>query len=105
MKKLVLISGLTMLLLGMGLNLQYALDDYGWADNLVIQILATTGDINTSWPDPNKPVEPGKIATTESCVLYTGDGFTNSVKRVCHNQFVCPTCSCTQTACGEAFYN
>ena len=104
MKKLVLISGLTMLLLGMGLNLQYALDDYGWADNLVIQILATTGDINTSWPDPNKPVEAGTIAVTKSCMYIYPDGsFTGSVQRVCEKQYVCPTCNCTPVPCGGEF--
>lgn len=32
-KKAVLLIGALMLLLGMGMNLQYALDDYGLADN------------------------------------------------------------------------
>ena len=39
-KKAVLLIGALMLLLGMGMNLQYALDDYGWADNLAVQVLA-----------------------------------------------------------------
>ena len=105
-KKAVLLIGALMLLLGMGMNLQYALDDYGWADNLAVQVLAAvTGDLDTSWPDPNKPVELGKVARTESCILQTGSGVTNSVKRTCNVQYVCPTCGCTPVACGEAFYN
>lgn len=49
-KKAVLLIGALMLLLGMGMNLQYALDDYGWADNLAVQVLAAvTGDFDTSW--------------------------------------------------------
>ena len=48
-KKAVLLIGALMLLLGMGINLQYALDDYGWADNLAVQVLAAvTGDFDTT---------------------------------------------------------
>ena len=47
-KKAVLLIGALMLLLGMGMNLQYALDDYGLADNnAVIAVWAQqtkTGD-------------------------------------------------------------
>ena len=105
-KKDVLLIGALMLLLGMGMNLQYALDDYSWADNWAVQVLATmTGDLDTSWPDPNKPVELGKVAKTESCILQTGSGITNSVKRTCNVQYVCPKCGCIPAACGEVFYN
>ena len=71
-KKAVLLIGALMLLLGMGMNLQYALDDWG---------------------------------ETESCILQTGSGITNSVKRTCNVQYVCPKCGCIPAACGEVFYN
>ena len=37
-KKAVLLIGAAMLFLGMGMNLQYALDDYGLADNNAVRI-------------------------------------------------------------------
>ena len=54
-KKAVLLIGALMLLLGMGINLQYALDDYGWADNLAVQVLAAvTGDFDTTYIQVNR---------------------------------------------------
>lgn len=54
-KKAVLLIGASMLLLGMGMNLQYALDDYGLADNKAVnQVLAQiTGSAETSNPPGN----------------------------------------------------
>ncbi|RHO71489.1 hypothetical protein DW083_11450 [Parabacteroides sp. AF48-14] len=48
--KIVLVSGAVALLLGMGLNLQYALDDYGlYSNDIVISVYAQrTGDFNDS---------------------------------------------------------
>ncbi len=69
-KKAVLLIGALMLLLGMGINLQYALDDYGWADNLAVQVLAAvTGDFDTTIY-PGQPVEPGKVRDQVPC-MYT----------------------------------
>ena len=69
-KKAVLLIGALMLLLGMGINLQYALDDYGWADNLAVQVLAAvTGDFDTTIY-PGQPVEPGKVQDQVPC-MYT----------------------------------
>lgn len=89
---------------GMGLNVQYALDDYGWAENSVVKLWASTGSIDTSWPDPNKPTEPGKVADVVPCQYTFPDGsFTSSVKRICANQYVCPSCNCAPVSCGVAF--
>ena len=48
-KKAVLLIGALMLLLGMGMNLQYALNDYGLAENKAVnQVLAQiTGSTET----------------------------------------------------------
>ena len=63
-----LLIGALMLLLGMGINLQYALDDYGWADNLAVQVLAAvTGDFDTTIY-PGQPVEPGKVRDQVPCM-------------------------------------
>ena len=89
----------------MGLNIQYALNDYGWAENLVMKIWATTGWIDVSWPGP-LPVEPGKVADTVPCKYnYPNGMFTASIERVCKDQYVCPTCGCIPVPCGTPFYN
>ena len=51
-KKAVLLIGALMLLLGMGMNLQYALNDYGLAENKAVnQVLAQiTGSTETGNP-------------------------------------------------------
>lgn len=99
------IIGFLSLGMGMGLNIQYALDDYEWAENSVVKLWASIGSIDISWPDPNKPIEPGKVAQTKPCTLSTPNGVTGSVMRVCSEQYVCPTCSCTPVACGGVFFN
>ncbi len=67
-KKAVLLIGAVMLLLGMGMNLQYALDDYGLAENNAVnQVLAQiTGSTETSNP--------------------SGDGWTGMYMN-CYNQY------------------
>jgi len=101
-KKAVLSVGVMMSLVGMGLNLQYALDDYGWKDNLVVQVLAAmTGDFTTTLY-PGQPEEPGKIRDKVPCKLTFPDGsFTASVAWICVDQYVCPTCTCTPVPCGQ----
>ena len=100
-KKAVLLIGALMLLLGMGMNLQYALDDYGWADNLAVQVLAAvTGDFDTTIY-PGQPVEPGKVRDQVPCMYtYPDSSFTSSVAWVCVDQYVCPSCNCTPVPCG-----
>ena len=47
------------------------------------------------------PVSPGQIGTWDRCTLDLGGGwFTSSVEYNCHDQYVCPSCTCTPIACG-----
>lgn len=83
-KKAVLLIGALMLLLGMGMNLQYALDDYGLADNnAVIAVWAQqtktgddpagTGDIQKGCRDCN--LAGGGGATSCSCISGSVSAF------------------------------
>lgn len=96
-----LVIGVVSLLLGMGLNLQHALDDYGLSENLVVELLAVTGDFDTTLY-PGQPEEPGKVRDQVRCMYKYPDGsFTSSVEWICVNQYVCPTCRCTPVPCGQ----
>lgn len=62
-KKAVFGIGTTMLLLGMGINYQYALDDYGLAENNAVNqvLVQITGSIETGNP-------PGEEWTGLVCI-------------------------------------
>lgn len=70
-KKAVLLIGALMLLLGMGMNLQYALDDYGLADNnAVIAVWAQqtkTGDDPAGTGDIQKGCRDCNLAGGRRC--------------------------------------
>ena len=67
-KKAVLLIGALMLLLGMGINLQYALDDYGLAENNAVNqvLVQITGSIETG----NPPGEGWTCMYKSSCVSH-----------------------------------
>ena len=97
-----IVLGLLALFLGMGLNVQYALNDYYWKNNFIVKAWASTGDLNISGGSDG--VEVGKIADKRRCKYTYPDGsFTTSVEVVCVDQYVCPSCTCKPVACGETF--
>ena len=67
-KKAVLAIGAMMLLLGMGMNLQYALDDYGLAENNAVIAV---------WAQQTKTGDDGSGTG--------GDGYSCKVEVVCYN--------------------
>ena len=89
--KIVLVSGAVALLLGMGLNLQYALDDYGLTSNVVNQVMAqTTGDTN-----PGDVPKDGWTGMYMNC--YDQHGQKTGQKYVCYQPGY--KSSCTPHAC------
>lgn len=46
----------------------------------------------------------GKIAKKETCMYVAPNGyFSSSIERVCYDQYVCPSCTCTPVKCGDFF--
>ena len=78
-KKAVLLIGALMLLLGMGMNLQYALNDYGLAENKAVnQVLAQiTGSTETGNP-------PGEGWTGMYMNCYNQYGNKTGQRYVCY---------------------
>ena len=78
-KKAVLLIGALMLLLGMGMNLQYALNDYGLAENKAVnQVLAQiTGSTKTGNP-------PGEGWTGMYMNCYNQYGNKTGQRYVCY---------------------
>lgn len=117
-KKAVLLIGALMLLLGMGMNLQYALDDYGLADNnAVIAVWAQqtktgddpagTGDIQKGCRDCNLAGGGGATscscisgsvsafgvtATGKGCEVSTGTGYYSCCRVTSDGLCRCPSC-------------
>lgn len=91
-KKAVLAIGAMMLLLGMGMNLQYALDDYGLAENNAV--IAVWAQITGS-TDPGNPPSDGWSSMTLVC--YNSKGQQTGIRKICfqpgYNSF------CTEESC------
>ena len=122
MKKTILLVGAIALLSGMGLNLQYALDDYELADNRMIALWAdgtNTGDdgggtgesgsVSDSQPclDCNKSGGPGSTSCTctsgsvvvggnggggENCSVTVRDGYYACCRKDQQGLCNCPSC-------------
>ena len=66
-------------------------------NNVVLNHFLKVAFAQTEYPDG-----PGSVGTTERCRLELGGGwFTSSIKYVCWDCYVCPSCTCTPRACGE----
>ena len=88
-KKAVLLIGALMLLLGMGMNLQYALDDYGLADNnAVIAVWAQQTKTDDYGLAENKAVNQVLAQITGSTETGNppGEGWTGMYMN-CYNQY------------------
>ena len=95
-KKAVLLIGALMLLLGMGMNLQYALDDYGLADNnAVIAVWAQqtkTGDDPAGTCISGSVSAFGVTATGKGCEVSTGTGYYSCCRVTSDGLCRCPSC-------------
>lgn len=78
-EKAVLVMGATMLLLGMGMNLQYALDDYGLVDNNAV--VAVWAQITTGGTDPGGPPSDGWSSMTMEC--FNSKGQKTGIRKIC----------------------
>ncbi|MCF2660384.1 hypothetical protein JQM83_14490 [Parabacteroides distasonis] len=117
MKKTMLLVGAIALLSGMGLNLQYALDDYELADNRMIALWADgtktgddgsgTGNTPTGCDDCNLAGGAGATscscttgsisalgisATGKGCDVSTGSGYYSCCRVTMNGACKCPSC-------------